>query len=259
MPSVARSLLFTLAVLGLAGRYDSSGTMSMAMAAPVAQPSFPVADYSHNVGTASRPSKGMRMKHSSSELSRYTKSPAAAEATNAASGPSLQRRDAFALLTSHYQSARRNAATYKRLSAQSYSPSAAQDVDFQQKCATALNNFQLDVLGVKELLEEAGADRGLEYYDRSNDFETMLKNMINLDKDMLKATTILVDNLPVLGPILGPIVYQIKCLLELTLDAVENLTDALMLTIDPLLRALLPMFVGAPDCPNGISLLDICM
>ena len=55
----------------------------------------------------------------------------------------------------------------ERLSAQSYSPSAAQDADFQQKCATALNDFQLDVLGIKEILQTAGADRGLAFYDRT--------------------------------------------------------------------------------------------
>ncbi|KAL1707317.1 hypothetical protein EV121DRAFT_255912 [Schizophyllum commune] len=262
MPSAARSILFALAVLGLAGRYDSSGTTSMVMAAPIAQPSFPVADYSHNVGPASTPGKSMRVKHhESSELSRYASSrSAAAQATSAASGSSLQpRADQFALLNDRYHSARKNAATYKRLSAQSYSPSAAQDADFQQKCATALNDFQLDVLGIKEILQTAGADRGLAFYDRTNDVQTLMKNVVNLHKDVLKATTILVDNIPVLGPILGPIVYQIKCLLELTLDAIENLTDALINALDPLMRSLLPMFVGAPDCPNGISVLGVCM
>ena len=92
----------------------------------------------------------------------------------------------------------------ERLSAQSYSPSAAQDADFQQKCATALNDFQLDVLGIKEILQTAGADMGLAFYDRTNDVQTLMKNVVNLHKDVLKATTILVDNIPVLGPILGP-------------------------------------------------------
>lgn len=115
MPSAARSILFALAVLGLAGRYDSSGTTSMVMAAPIAQPSFPVADYSHNVGPASTPGKSMRVKHhESSELSRYASSrSAAAQATSAASGSSLQpRADQFTLLNNRYQSARKNAATY---------------------------------------------------------------------------------------------------------------------------------------------------
>ena len=35
--------------------------------------------------------------------------------------------------------------------------------------------------------------------------------------------------------------------------------DALINALDPLMRSLLPMFVGAPDCPNGISVLGVCM
>lgn len=236
----------------------------MALAAPVAQPSFPVADYSHNLGPSSRPAKNMRVKHAAgSELSDAVKSSRSASIApqeTDASAPERRQLDQFTLLNNHYHSARKNAATYKRLAAQSSSPSAAQDAEFQQKCATALNNFQLDILGIKEILETAGADRGLQNYDRQSDVQTTLKNVVNLNKDVLKATAILVDNLPVLGPILGPIVYQIKCLLELTLDAIENLTDGLMnSTVAPLLRALLPMFVGAPDCDNKISILDICI
>lgn len=44
----------------------------------------------------------------------------------------------------------------------------------------------------------------MEYEDRTNDLETILKQTVNVNKDTLNAVAILIANDPTLGPILGP-------------------------------------------------------
>lgn len=54
------------------------------------------------------------------------------------------------------------------------------------------------------LLGDLGRDKGLANYDRSNDLETLLKHIVNLNKDTLSSVTDIVYEIPILGPILGP-------------------------------------------------------
>ena len=54
------------------------------------------------------------------------------------------------------------------------------------------------------LLGDLGRDKGLANYDRNNDLETLLKDIVNLLKDTLSAVTDIVYEIPILGPILGP-------------------------------------------------------
>jgi len=48
-------------------------------------------------------------------------------------------------------------------------------------------------------------------------------------------------------------VYEIKCILDLTLDACENLTDAIVNALQPLLKPLIGKFLTTA-CDNGIGL-----
>lgn len=59
-----------------------------------------------------------------------------------------------------------------------------------------------------------GEDEGKANYDRTNQVEVILKEIVDSIKYTLDDVNLLVYSLPVLGPILGPIVYDIKCVGE---------------------------------------------
>lgn len=48
------------------------------------------------------------------------------------------------------------------------------------------------------------SDKGLAYYQEGEALETLMKNVVNATKDTLTATSILIDKIPGLGPVLGP-------------------------------------------------------
>jgi hypothetical protein len=75
---------------------------------------------------------------------------------------------------------------------------------FQQDAVSELTAFDSSLLGIKTILDELGSDKGLKNYDRTNDLETLLKNVVNFNKETLNSVDVLVYNLPFLGPILGP-------------------------------------------------------
>lgn len=60
------------------------------------------------------------------------------------------------------------------------------------------------MLGFQTALAQIGSDKGLANYDNKNDLETLLKNTVNLNKDVLEAVDVAVYNLPILGPTLSP-------------------------------------------------------
>lgn len=80
----------------------------------------------------------------------------------------------------------------------------AADLDFQQSAVSELTAFDTSILGIKTILDDLGAEKGLKNYDRTNDIETLLKNLVNFHKDTFSAVYTLVNNLPILGPLLGP-------------------------------------------------------
>ncbi|KAH9898403.1 hypothetical protein C8Q73DRAFT_400497 [Cubamyces lactineus] len=137
-------------------------------------------------------------------------------------------------------------------------PPAGGDPDFNQRVLTEFTGFQNSLSSVQSILAELGADRGLANYDPEDELETLLKNIVNTVKDTLKAVDNLVFQVPVLGPVLGPIVYQVKCILDETLDAVENLTDALLNALKPLLLDVIGQAVTAA-CSYGLQLESLCL
>lgn len=78
------------------------------------------------------------------------------------------------------------------------------DYQFQQQSATELTGYHTAFLGAQSILSGITSDKGLANYDRANELETTLKDLVNANKDALRATYELVDNIPGLGPILGP-------------------------------------------------------
>lgn len=78
------------------------------------------------------------------------------------------------------------------------------DQEFQQQNLDALNDFQGGLLEFQGLFGKIITDKGLANYDNRDKLETMLKNTINATKNTLSATSILMYQLPLLGPLLGP-------------------------------------------------------
>lgn len=83
------------------------------------------------------------------------------------------------------------------------------DTAFQRDCVAALTGFNTNMDNFKTALVDVTSasgpsDKGLANYDNTNDLETLLKEAINLHKDVLKATYQLIKALPIVGPILAP-------------------------------------------------------
>jgi len=141
------------------------------------------------------------------------------------------------------------------------SQSASSDGDnstFQQQAAAQLTSFQSSMSTFNNLFGQLGSDDGLANYDKTDQVETVLKDVVNANKNALSAITVLVYNIPTLGPILGPIVYEVKCIVDGLLDVTENLTDGLLNDLAPLLSGLLGQATSA-TCATGFSVLGLCL
>ncbi|KAH6917380.1 hypothetical protein BKA70DRAFT_332451 [Coprinopsis sp. MPI-PUGE-AT-0042] len=111
--------------------------------------------------------------------------------------------DTLTELFGHYSKAKGHSTKLTNFAAQS-ADIDEDDVVFQQNAAAELAGFDSSLLGIKTILDQLGAEKGLMNYDRTNDLETLLKNVVNFNKETLNAVDVLVYNLPILGPILGP-------------------------------------------------------
>ncbi|KAI0094902.1 hypothetical protein BDY19DRAFT_915193 [Irpex rosettiformis] len=130
--------------------------------------------------------------------------------------------------------------------------------NFEAQSADEVTAFRENLNGFQDILAQLGADKGLANYDRSDQLETLLKNLVNTNKDLLKSVDATVYQLPAVGGTLGPIVYDIKCILDETLDAVENLTDAIINAIKPLLVNLISD-ASRTACNSGLAVLGLCI
>ncbi|KAF5313113.1 hypothetical protein D9619_003184 [Psilocybe cf. subviscida] len=130
----------------------------------------------------------------------------------------------------------------------------------QQQYASGLSDFNTNLAGFQAAYAKtaSGLDDGLANYDRTNDLETMLKNLINLNKYILGSTSAFVNKLPVVGPILGPIIYETKCLIDQILDITENFSDGTINQLTPLLQKLLGEMVTA-TCDTGVKIAGLCI
>ncbi|KZT74632.1 hypothetical protein DAEQUDRAFT_139 [Daedalea quercina L-15889] len=164
----------------------------------------------------------------------------------------------FGMLNSYSTEITQNAQTINNLAGQ---PEAERSSDFNQQYMSAISEFHENFLGFQTVLGDLAADKGLANYDKASDMETMLKNTVNAVKYILNDTYQLVNGIPGLGPILGPTVYEIKCLVDEILDATENLTDALLNDLETLVPALKALDGQAAQtaCAAGIEIADICV
>lgn len=67
-----------------------------------------------------------------------------------------------------------------------------------------LREYNAALYSFHALFSHLGRDKGLAHYDRQNDVETLLKNVVNLHKYTLNYLDCMVAEIPVLGPILAP-------------------------------------------------------
>lgn len=87
------------------------------------------------------------------------------------------------------------------------SQSASQGDDdgtFQQNAASKFSSFQSNSQDFSGILGQLSADKGLANYDKMDQLETTIKDVVNAHKDALSAVTTMVYNIPDLGPVLGP-------------------------------------------------------
>lgn len=75
---------------------------------------------------------------------------------------------------------------------------------FEQRAASAASAFHTNLLGFRSLLSQLGREKGLANYDRDDQIQTLLKNIVNTNKNFLSSVDVIVKNLPILGPVVGP-------------------------------------------------------
>ena len=78
------------------------------------------------------------------------------------------------------------------------------DPRFRDDATRELRGFRDNMDRTQGILGGLGRDKGLANYDRNNDLETLLKDIVNLNKDTLSSVTEIVYEIPILGPLLGP-------------------------------------------------------
>ncbi|KAI0793494.1 hypothetical protein C8Q75DRAFT_804301 [Abortiporus biennis] len=143
------------------------------------------------------------------------------------------------LLSTYYTQIVSNGNAFQQLSAQS--ATRGNEPAYKEELRSRVHDFHLDLLGVRAVLEQLGADKGLANYDRSDELETILKKIVNASKDLMGNIDANVYELPVIGSTLGPIVYDIKCILDDVLDATENISDGLLNAMKPVLQPVIDL------------------
>jgi hypothetical protein len=92
---------------------------------------------------------------------------------------------------------------YSAYSSQASCSSQSDGSKIEQGCASALTAFHTNSRGFKTTMDRSRAEKGLAY-DQHNHLETLVKDILNFHKDIIKAIAELLRCFPLLGPILGP-------------------------------------------------------
>lgn len=75
---------------------------------------------------------------------------------------------------------------------------------FEDTLVNGLRLYHSNLLCISSKLDYFGRSKGLDYYDRNSDIETLIKELINVHKDTLSYLSDLVDRIPGIGPVIGP-------------------------------------------------------
>lgn len=150
-----------------------------------------------------------------------------------------------------------SSANFRSLAAQR--PSQGSDVSsFQQQSSTEVSTFRSHLSGFSDIFAQLGSDKGLANYDKTDSLQTLLKNVVNANKNILSTTDQLVYQVPAVGGTLGPLVYDIKCILDEILNAVENMTDGILNDVKPLLQGVISSATNTA-CNSGLKLAGLCL
>ncbi|KAJ8084014.1 hypothetical protein AAF712_000906 [Marasmius tenuissimus] len=115
--------------------------------------------------------------------------------------------------------------------------SAHEDSDVSRgNCAGSASSAQLVLQSVSDSLRPMAAKYGHANYDRNSAVETVLKETIDYIKKLLHSLAVAIDKDCLLGPLLGPIVYQIKCIIDELLNGIENISDGCLNDLKALLK-----------------------
>ncbi|KAI0307746.1 hypothetical protein B0F90DRAFT_1813155 [Multifurca ochricompacta] len=173
--------------------------------------------------------------------------------------------DHITALNSYYSKAYTNSQALKACSSQASASASRQDgvpgrrpLEFERECASELTDFHANSQGFKTRLGQLSAAKGRAFYDPHDVVQVLIKDLIDVHKSALDYIVILVYNVPALGPIFGPIIYDIKCIIDEILDATENLTDAIINACKPLLQELVGEY-GEAACKSGVEVIGICI
>ncbi|KIK71013.1 hypothetical protein GYMLUDRAFT_33119 [Collybiopsis luxurians FD-317 M1] len=119
----------------------------------------------------------------------------------------------------------------------------------QWQSTSTVSSFYSDLLDVQGSLQKGEA-----FYDKNNNLETILRDLINYTKQLLNSVHALVQCDWLLGVPLGPLVWEIKCIIDWLLDFCENASDASLNALVPLLNEILGL---CGTCRNNICLLGL--
>ncbi|KAF7306936.1 hypothetical protein MIND_00486300 [Mycena indigotica] len=238
MPSFARSLLFALyatALLALTGFSPAS----TALASPLRG--------STTVTNSSNSNLAVRVatKPKNAQLAASSSSPKSNEVEQRIRG--------------YADTAKQHATTLKQLAKQSKTHARrAADLAFQQQCVESATGFRDNYSEFKEYVSGMrGA--GNQCYDETNGLEQALHDIVNANKDALRSIYVMVDNIPGLGPVLGPIVYEIKCIIDDILNLTRVTVDCLVNYVVDLLDQLGLGGVLESLCNLSVSLLGAAL
>ncbi|KAJ7786324.1 hypothetical protein B0H16DRAFT_27390 [Mycena metata] len=229
MPSIARAILLAVHAASFLALTGLSPATTNALASPLASPAFPPNSPSSLLAAR------VVTKHTDADL--VARAPAT---TPAAAARNQTASDHVKSIGNLSVKMKGNAANMKRYAAQAKSKRTrdASDLAFQQLCTTEMTRYHDNFEDFRGILVLVPDDAGLLCYDRTDDLETYLKDIVNAHKEVVAATVAIVDGIPVLGPILAPLMEQIKCLVDEVLDIVENYLDCLLAIVGPIIQAL---------------------
>jgi hypothetical protein len=74
------------------------------------------------------------------------------------------------------------------------SPEAINSPDFRDKCNNQLKDLSGTVTVLRTELQTSGGHKGLDFYDPSSNLQTLLKDMINIVKNLLDEVSSIFGN-----------------------------------------------------------------
>jgi hypothetical protein len=103
-----------------------------------------------------------------------------------------------------FNDALRSSVYIEAYSSQPSASSQKSKSNFEQKCASALTDFHTNSRGFAKTLHNLGADKGREHYDEYDPIERLIKDDIDLHKDVLGYVNELCRRYPSVCLYLGP-------------------------------------------------------